>query len=77
MQPVGIQQSLRQISKGKTTIIIAHRLSTIVDADCIFVLNHGQIAESGNHNELLMQNGLYAKLWNQQVREEIVNIVES
>ncbi len=72
-----IQQSLRQISKGKTTIIIAHRLSTIVDADCIFVLNHGQIAESGNHDELLQQNSLYAKLWNQQIREEVANEVES
>jgi ATP-binding cassette subfamily B protein len=70
-----IQQSLQKISHGSTTIIIAHRLSTIVDADHIFVLDQGTIAESGNHQQLLKQNGLYAKLWNQQIHEENPNTV--
>ncbi|MCX7343350.1 MAG: ABC transporter ATP-binding protein/permease [Proteobacteria bacterium] len=70
-----IQQSLQKISHGSTTIIIAHRLSTIVDADHIFVLDQGAIAESGNHQQLLKQNGLYAKLWNQQIHEEKPDIV--
>lgn len=65
-----IQESLQTNSSGCTTLIIAHRLSTIVDANRIFVLDHGEIAESGHHQELLAKNGLYAKLWNQQIREE-------
>ncbi len=67
-----IQASLQKISKNQTTIIIAHRLSTIVDANIIFVLDQGVIAESGTHPELLQQNGLYAKLWNQQINEELI-----
>ena len=67
-----IQKSLKDMSSGRTTMIIAHRLSTIVDADHIFVLDNGQIAESGNHQQLLEKDGLYAKLWNQQIREEKV-----
>lgn len=65
-----IQESLHKISSGCTTLIIAHRLSTIVDANCIFVLDNGQIAESGNHQQLLEKDGLYATLWNQQIRDE-------
>ena len=65
-----IQESLQKISLHKTTIIIAHRLSTIVDANVIFVLDQGVVAESGTHPELLQHNGLYAKLWNQQISEE-------
>lgn len=67
-----IQESLQKISKNQTTIIIAHRLSTIVDADKIFVLDQGVIAESGTHAKLLQQNGLYANLWNQQINEGLV-----
>jgi ATP-binding cassette subfamily B protein len=67
-----IQESLQKISKNQTTIIIAHRLSTIVDADKIFVLDQGVIAESGTHAKLLQQNGLYAKLWNQQINEGLI-----
>ncbi len=67
-----IQESLQKISLNQTTIIIAHRLSTIVDANAIFVLDQGVIAESGTHPELLQQNGLYAKLWNQQINEELI-----
>jgi ATP-binding cassette subfamily B protein len=65
-----IQQSMLEVAKGRTTIIIAHRLSTIVNADRIYVLEHGKIIEIGNHQELLEQNGKYANLWNLQLRSE-------
>lgn len=59
-----IQKSIDKLSKEKTAIFIAHRLSTIVNVDKILVLNNGEIIEEGNHNELLKQNGYYAKLYN-------------
>jgi ATP-binding cassette subfamily B protein len=61
-----IQRSLDQITQKKTTIIIAHRLSTIVKADQIYVLDKGQIVQSGTHQELIKQDGLYQGLWNVQ-----------
>lgn len=67
-----IQNSLQEISKNKTTIIIAHRLSTIVNADIIFVLDKGTIAESGTHQELLTKNHIYANLWKQQIKDGLV-----
>ncbi len=63
----GIQDSLREISEGVTTLIIAHRLSTIVDADQIIVLEHGRVAEQGRHGELLAQGGIYAAMWARQL----------
>jgi ATP-binding cassette subfamily B protein len=57
-----ITQSINKMSKQQTTITIAHRLSTISDADKILVLRDGQIIERGKHNELMQQNGFYAKL---------------
>jgi ATP-binding cassette, subfamily B, heavy metal transporter len=62
----GIQESLRAISQGVTTLVIAHRLSTVVDADEIVVLENGQIAERGRHAELLAHRGLYAAMWARQ-----------
>ena len=59
-----IQKSIDKISKEKTSIFIAHRLSTIVNVDKIIVLNNGQVIEQGNHNELINNNGYYAKLYN-------------
>lgn len=60
-----IQKSIDKISEDKTSIFIAHRLSTIVNVDKIIVLDHGQIIEQGNHNQLLKnKNGYYAKLYN-------------
>ncbi|WP_099363158.1 ABC transporter ATP-binding protein [Fredinandcohnia onubensis] len=56
---VKIQQALKQLLKGRTAIIIAHRLSTIREADHIFVLDHGEIIEQGNHHELMNQQGEY------------------
>ena len=61
-----IQASLAKMRKGRTTLAIAHRLSTIQDADCIYVLDQGQIIESGNHQELLAQGGLYYRMYQLQ-----------
>lgn len=61
-----IQQSLDSLSKNRTTIVIAHRLSTIKNADRIIVLTENGLEESGNHNELLARNGIYASLYNMQ-----------
>jgi ATP-binding cassette subfamily B protein len=57
------------VSTGRTSLSIAHRLSTIADADTIFVLNEGRLAESGTHNELLRREGLYAEMWARQASE--------
>lgn len=60
-----IQNSLKKLAQNKTTLMIAHRLSTVVKADKILVIDNGKIIESGAHKELLKQNGLYTKLWNE------------
>jgi len=62
-----IQSSLREVSRGHTTLVIAHRLSTIVDADEIIVLAEGRIAERGTHVALLARGGLYAAMWQRQL----------
>jgi ABC-type transport system involved in Fe-S cluster assembly fused permease/ATPase subunit len=64
-----IQETLRKVKAGRTTLVIAHRLSTIVDADQILVLRRGRIAEQGTHAELLENQGEYAALWRRQTRE--------
>jgi len=61
-----IQNSLRKIMEGRTSIVIAHRLSTIREADSIIVLHHGKLLEQGTHDELLQHDGLYAALHNLQ-----------
>ena len=65
-----IQGSLREVSRGHTTLVIAHRLSTIVDADEIIVLHEGRIAERGPHSKLLTLDGLYASMWQRQQQTE-------
>lgn len=57
-----IQDALRQVLRGRTSIIIAHRLSTILEADRILVFHHGRLAEAGRHADLLARGGLYARL---------------
>ncbi len=64
-----IQKSLALVSKGRTVLVIAHRLSTIVQADNIVVMRDGAIAESGTHDALLQQQGLYAAQWRVQTGE--------
>lgn len=63
-----VQESLEKLAKGRTTFVIAHRLSTIRNAGKILVLTENGIAESGTHQELLEQNGIYAELYNMQFR---------
>jgi ATP-binding cassette, subfamily B, heavy metal transporter len=65
-----IQEALRTVAAHRTTLVIAHRLSTIVDADRIIVLEHGRIAETGRHDELLARGGKYAELWAMQARDD-------
>ncbi|WP_045798159.1 ABC transporter ATP-binding protein [Streptococcus equinus] len=61
-----VQESLKKMRQGRTTIAIAHRLSTIQDADCIYVLDKGKIIESGNHDKLLSQKGTYYRMYQLQ-----------
>ncbi|MEK4034754.1 ABC transporter ATP-binding protein/permease [Methylocystis sp. IM3] len=61
-----IQEALRRVARGRTTLVIAHRLSTVVDADEILFLDHGRIIERGRHAELLALGGHYAGMWNRQ-----------
>jgi ATP-binding cassette subfamily B protein len=61
-----IQEALRRVARGRSTLVIAHRLSTVVDADEILFLDHGRIVERGRHDELLARGGAYAALWNRQ-----------
>ena len=58
-----VQKAFSELSKGKTVIMIAHRLSTVADADCIYVIKDGLIAESGRRDELLEKNGVFAEMW--------------
>ena len=63
-------EALDRLMEGKTTVVIAHRLSTIRRADCIFVIEDGQIVENGNHEQLLRAGGLYAELHELQSANE-------
>jgi ATP-binding cassette, subfamily B, bacterial MsbA len=65
-----VQTALRHLMRGRTTLVIAHRLSTVIDADLIYVVDHGRIAERGNHAELLHKGGAYARLYALQFAEQ-------
>ncbi|MEO7553719.1 MAG: ABC transporter ATP-binding protein/permease [Alteraurantiacibacter sp.] len=65
-----ILATLRRVSEGRTTLAIAHRLSTIADADLIYVIHDGRVAEHGSHAALLRHDGLYADMWTRQLRDE-------
>jgi ATP-binding cassette, subfamily B, bacterial len=67
-----IQDALKRVMAGRTSIVIAHRLSTILAADLILVMDRGRIVERGTHNELIALNGLYAQLYETQFRGERV-----
>ena len=67
-----IQETLDRVAQSRTTIMIAHRLSTIVNADQIVVLDDGQVAERGTHEELLDNSGLYADLWYRKAAEQVL-----
>ena len=58
-----VQAAFAQLAKGKTVLMIAHRLSTVANADCIYVVQDGQIVESGTKDELCALNGLFARMW--------------
>ncbi len=68
-----IQDALRRVMAGRTSIVIAHRLSTILAADLILVMDRGRIVERGTHQELLSMSGLYAQLYETQFNREIVH----
>jgi ATP-binding cassette subfamily B protein len=65
-----IQEALKRVMAGRTSIVIAHRLSTILAADLILVINRGHIVEQGTHSQLLTANGLYAHLYHTQFNQE-------
>lgn len=60
-----VQEAFANLSKGKTVIMIAHRLSTVTNADKIYVLKEGRIAEQGTHNELNNKGGIYTHMWSE------------
>ncbi len=66
-----IQEALKRVMAGRTSIVIAHRLSTILAADLILVMDRGRIIEQGTHADLLAQGGLYAHLYETQFSREI------
>jgi ABC-type transport system involved in Fe-S cluster assembly fused permease/ATPase subunit len=66
-----IQEALRTLAAGRTTLVIAHRLSTVVDADQILVMDQGVLVEQGQHDELLQRGGVYAQMWAAQAQPEI------
>ena len=65
-----IMEAIRALAKTKTVLLISHRLANVVEADRIYVLNKGQVAESGTHQELLGKNGAYRRLWDAQAALE-------
>ena len=62
-----VQQAIDNLMKDRTVLVIAHRLSTVRNADCIVVINDGQIVEKGTHDELLKKQGAYAALYRTQL----------
>jgi ATP-binding cassette subfamily B protein len=65
-----VQRAIEHLCLGRTTIVIAHRLHTVVDADRIFVIEDGAVAESGRHDDLLRKGGRYASFYRLQLRNQ-------
>ena len=66
-----VQDALATLMKGRTTLVIAHRLSTIVEADVIYFVVDGRVAEQGSHAELIAQNGAYARMYLMQYADNV------
>ena len=65
-----VQRALESVMRGRTTILISHRVSTVQGADRIFVIEHGEVAEQGTHDQLIAGGGYYADLYRKQLLEE-------
>src|SRR5699024_769503 len=70
---VHIQHAMERLLANRTSFVVAHRLSTIRDADNIIVMNHGDVIETGTHDQLMAQKGFYADLYNSQFSGNIVS----
>lgn len=69
-----LKLALREVSRGRTSLIISHRLWTVTEADVIFVMEQGEIKEQGRHEELLQQSGLYSRLYKRTVKKGDVSL---
>jgi ATP-binding cassette subfamily B protein len=68
-----INEAIKEVSQGHTSLIIAHRLSTIIDADKIVVIENGEVVEQGNHKDLLALEGYYYQLWQAQKDHALID----
>ena len=73
LEETRLYKQFADLSKGKTSILITHRLGSVAIADRIIVMDHGMIAESGTHEELLKLNGKYAQMWYAQAESYVEN----
>ncbi|MBT6118159.1 MAG: ABC transporter permease, partial [Rhodospirillaceae bacterium] len=64
------QAALKELMRGRTTLVVAHRLSTVLDADIIYVMEGGRVIESGSHGELMARGAVYARLYARRAGED-------